>query len=80
MSLIVYTKNGCGWCTEVVAFLRHKNLPFEEREVYSDDKYFKELVEKSGQERTPTLDLDGAILADTDTQAVEAWLKEKKVL
>ncbi|MEK7208509.1 MAG: glutaredoxin domain-containing protein [Patescibacteria group bacterium] len=78
--LILYTKLGCPWCREVLAFLREKNIPFEEREVYRNPHYFEELVKKSGQEKTPTLVLDGAILADTDAAAVLKWLKEKKVL
>ena len=32
--------------------------------------YFDELVAKSGQTKTPTLDIDGEILADSDREAV----------
>jgi len=35
---------------------------------------------KSGQEKTPTLDLDSDILADTDAPAIEAFLKSKGVI
>ena len=80
MSLIVYTKTGCPWCAEVRSFLKGKGVPFEEREVQENPEYFKELVRKSGQAKTPTLDLDGVILADTDAPAVEKFLKEKKIL
>ena len=80
MLLIVYTKLGCPWCREVIAFMKEKNVPFEEREVRGNKEWFGEMVKKSGQEKTPTLDLDGAILADTDVAAVELWLKEKKVI
>ncbi len=80
MSLIVYTKTSCPWCTEVLSFLKEKKVPFEEREVRGNAVYFEELREKSRQEKTPTLDLDGAILADTDAPAVEKFLKEKGIL
>ncbi len=80
MSLIVYTKTGCSWCRAVLGFLREKKIPFEEREVRGNKIYFDELVQKSGQSKAPTLDLDGEILADTDVEAVEKWLQEKGVL
>lgn len=77
MSLIVYTKDGCPWCEEVLELLHNKNIPFEERECRHNHEYFAELKEKSGQEKTPTLDLDGDILADSDAEAVEVFLKKK---
>lgn len=75
MSIIVYTKAGCGWCAEVLELLREKNVHFEEREVYGNRAYFDELVQKSGQKRAPTLDIDGKILADTDAAHVREYLK-----
>ena len=77
MNLIVYTKTGCPWCRDVLDFLREKKVAFEEREVRENKVYFDEMKTKSGQEKAPTLDLDGAILADTDRDAVEVFLKER---
>lgn len=78
--LIVYTKTGCPWCRDALAFLREKKVAFEEREVRDNAAYFAELKQKSGQEKTPTLDLGGTILADTDAPAIETFLKSKGVL
>ena len=78
--LLVYTKTGCPWCRDVLDFLREKKVVFEEREVLGNKVYFDEMKVKSGQEKAPTLDLDGAILADTDRDAVEKWLREKGIL
>ena len=78
--LLVYTKTGCPGCRQVLAFLKERKVPFEERECRGDQKNFEELIAKSGQEKTPTLDLDGIILADTDAAAVELWLKERNML
>ncbi len=77
MPLIVYTKNGCPWCEEVLELLHSKNLDFEEREVLSNPLYAQELEEKSHQTKAPTLDLDGEILADTDANAVAVFLASK---
>ncbi len=80
MNLIVYTKTGCPWCIAVLNFLTEKQIAFEEREVRNNQAYFDEMIKKSGQTKAPTLDLDGEILADTDTDAVEKFLKEKGIL
>jgi len=78
--LIIYTKTGCPWCRDALAFLRDNNLEFEEREVLGNSTFFDELKSKSGQTKTPTLDLDGGILADTDSPAIEIWLKGKGII
>lgn len=80
MSLIIYTKTGCPWCIDALDFLKTHNVQFEEREVRNNPDFMKELEEKSGQTKAPTLDLGGEILADTDAQAIEIFLKEKGVL
>ena len=80
MNLVVYTKLGCPWCRAVVDFLNEKKVAFEEREVRGNKEWFNEMVAKSGQEKAPTVDLDGEILADTDVEAVERFLKEKKII
>lgn len=78
--LVVYTTSGCPWCRDVLKFLTVKRIPHAERTVRDNPVYFDELVKKSGQDQTPTLDFDGEILADTDREAAEKFLKEKGVL
>lgn len=80
MSLIIYTKRGCGWCTEALAFLKEHNIGFEEREVRSNTDFMKELKDKSNQNRTPTLDLDGEILVDVGVDEIEPFLKVRGIL
>ncbi len=80
MALILYTKTGCPWCDAVRGFLNEQKVSFEEREVLANKTFFDEMIAKSGQTKTPTLDLAGAILADTDVEAVEKFLREKNML
>lgn len=77
MKIIVYTKKGCPWCNGVRDLLNKKKVKFEEREVLSNPKYYKELIEKSGQKLIPTLDIDGEIIADSDKDEVFAYLKKQ---
>jgi glutaredoxin 3 len=74
MSIILYTKTGCPWCKGVLDLFAEKGVKFEERDVLKNQEYFDELVIKSGQTKTPTLDINGEIIADTDREAVEKIL------
>ncbi len=80
MSLIIYTKEGCPWCDGAREFLQSAGVAYEEREVRSHPDFMQEMEAKSGQTKAPTIDLDGEILADTDAPAIEAFLKERKIL
>lgn len=80
MNIILYTKTGCPWCEGVLKLLRDKNVAFEEREVRGNKEYYDELVKKSGQTKTPTLDIDGFILADSDKDQVAEYMKGKGVV
>ena len=77
MNIILYTKTGCQWCKGVLDLFVEKGVKYEEREVLGNKAYFDELVAKSGQNKTPTLDIDGEIIADSDAPAVAAYLKGK---
>jgi len=79
MNIILYTKTGCPWCKGVLDLFAEKGVKYEEREVRSNPAYMAELVAKSGQDKTPTLDIDGEIIADSDRNAVAAYLKGKGV-
>ena len=80
MNIIVYVKTGCPWCIGVTDFLREKGVAFKERNVTDSSEFFKEMMDKSGQSKAPTLDIEGEILADSDKDQVEAFLKAKGVL
>lgn len=79
MNITIYTKTGCPWCEGALSLLREKEIPFTEKECRNTQENFDELVQKSGQSLTPTLDIDGEILADTDASAIAAYLKSKGV-
>lgn len=48
MEVIVYSSNGCGFCTKQKKFLKEKGIVFEEREVNTNEQYFQEFEELGG--------------------------------
>ncbi|MEY4440530.1 MAG: hypothetical protein RLY49_156 [Candidatus Parcubacteria bacterium] len=80
MSLIIYTKTGCPWCVDALAYLNQKGIQYEEREVLIHPEFMKEMEEKSGQTKAPTVDFNGEILADTDVGQIDSFLKDKGII
>ncbi len=78
--IIVYTKTGCPWGTQVLDFLKSNNLPFEERNMNDNDSYRVEAIEKTGQWKCPTIDIDGHMLADSDADQLKEYLTKIEAL
>jgi len=72
--IIVYVKTGCPWCIGVTDLLKQEGVTYEERNVSINKAWMEEMVQKSGQTKAPTLDIDGHILADSDKEQVAAYL------
>ena len=69
--IIAYFNPYCPWTPGVVDVLEKYGLPFEKRDVMRDPEAYGEMTRKSGQSSTPTLDIDGQILADVGGDEVE---------
>lgn len=80
MNIIVYVKTGCPWCIGATTFLDEKGVNYEARNVTDNEEYMKEMIDKSGQTKAPTFDVDGEIIADGGKDEIEKFLIEKGVL
>lgn len=72
--MIVYTKSHCGWCRAALAWLDGHGYRYEVREVLGDPAAYARMREISGQSLAPTLEVDGKVLADFDTDQLEDFL------
>lgn len=50
------------------------NLPFEDRDIWNDMNQRIEMIQKSGQELSPCVEINGHMLADISGDEVEAWM------
>ncbi len=75
MRILVYVKTGCPWAAEVMDFLRERDIPFEVRDISTNEAFAQEVQEKSGQRKSPTLDIDGKILPDAGVEDVAEYLE-----
>jgi len=77
--MVLYIKTWCPWCIEAVDWLKARGMDFRSVDVLADREAFARMRRISGQSLTPTLEMpDGSVLADFDTDQLEAFLKERR--
>jgi len=78
--IIAYLKPFCGWSQGVRAVLRKYELPFEDRDIWNDPRQRMEMIQKSGQELSPCVEVDGKMLPDISGEELEGWLIQNAVI
>ena len=63
-----------------MGFLNELNIPFEIKNVTANPAYVKEVEAISGQTKSPTLDIDGTILADASVEDVAKALEQRGIV
>jgi glutaredoxin 3 len=72
----LFVKPYCGWCHEAREWLEERGIQYEMLDVISDAKARREMLQLSGQTLAPVIDVDGQVLADFDTDQLEAFWKK----
>jgi len=75
MQTIVYVKSGCPWAAVVLDYLKELGVPHEVRNISTNEDFAREVEKKSGQSKSPTLDIDGKILRDASVDDVAEHLE-----
>ena len=73
---ILYVKQGCPWCSSALEYFQEIGLNCEIVDVRSDASRLPELVEVSGQSKTPTLKNGDFVVADFDVDEFKQALRE----
>jgi glutaredoxin 3 len=60
----LFIKPYCGWCHKAERWLDQHEIEYEAVDVISDEAAYDEMINLSGQELAPVIDVDGEILAD----------------
>ena len=67
----LFVKDGCPWCIDALAYFKNKSVDLEIIDVRSDPSKMPELIEVSGQSKTPTLQNGEFVVADFDIDEFE---------
>ena len=75
-----YLKTYCGWSAGVRAVLAKYDLPYTEKDIIQNPAFRWEMETKSGQPLSPSVELNGHMLADVSGEEVERFLVENNLV
>lgn len=78
--IVAWLKPQCGWSNGVRAIFKKYSLEYEDRDIINNAENYEEMVEKSGQQLSPCVEVDGHMLADVSGDEVETWMIEHKYI
>jgi len=74
MNVIVYSTDACPFCVMVKQYLKQKGIDFQEFNVGENQEKAREMIEKSGQQGVPVLDINGEIIIGFDKPKIDKAL------
>jgi glutaredoxin 3 len=75
----LFIKPYCGWCHKAEHWLDAKGIPYEKVDVIADETAHDEMIQLSGKDLAPVLEVDGKVLADFGPDQLAAfWTKLEK--
>jgi monothiol glutaredoxin len=80
MKIVAYLKPHCGWSKGVRSVMRKYSLDFEDRDIINDPAQYAEMIQKSGQSLSPSVEINGVMLADVSGEEVENYLLAKELV
>lgn len=78
ISIVAYLKPTCGWSNGVRAVLRKYNLPYVDKDIINFPENRIEMIQKSGQQLSPCVEVNGQMVADISGEELEVWLIQNK--
>lgn len=72
--VIIYSTPTWPWCTKVKDYLDSKNVTYEDYDVSKNRDKAMEMVNKSGQQGVPVLDIGGDIVVGFDQTSINDLL------
>ena len=77
--IIAYINPLCPWTRGVLNVLGKYDLEFDYRDVTRNQADFQEMVEKTGQDSSPCVEINGHMLADVGGEEVEEWIRQNGI-
>jgi glutaredoxin len=75
----LFIKPYCGWCHKAERWLDQHGIDYETVDVIADEAAYDEMIQLSGQELAPVIEVDGEILADFGPdQLADFWRQLEK--
>ena len=72
----LFIKPYCGWCHKAISWLDERDIDYEMIDVMADEAAYDEMIQLSGQDLAPVIEVDGAILADFGPDQLAAFWRQ----
>lgn len=76
----LYVKTGCPYCRAALEWLDEHKVGYDKIDVVGNRELMQQLQEISGQTKTPTMQLNGDVLADFDVEQLEPFLQKHNAI
>ncbi|MBI2452548.1 glutathione S-transferase N-terminal domain-containing protein [Candidatus Pacearchaeota archaeon] len=73
-TILIYSTPYCPWCRRAKEFLKEHKIKFKNIDVSSNEKYAREMIQKSGQMGVPVIDINGEIIIGFDEERLKKAL------
>ena len=77
--ITLYSREWCSWCIDAKEYLTERGYQFTEIDVGRDRDAYEEMRELSDQTYVPTLVAGDEVLANFDTDQLEAFLNKHRI-
>ncbi len=75
--VIVYSTPSCPYCTAAKEYFEEEGIEFTDYDVSKDREKAKEMIDKTGQQGVPVIEIDGETLVGFDKERIESLLDEE---
>jgi hypothetical protein len=72
--ITAWLKTQCGWSNGVRAILAKYDLPYTEKDIIKNPAFRWEMEQRSGQQLSPCVEVNGVMLPDISGEEVEKYL------
>jgi len=78
--ITAYLKTVCGWSNGVRAVLAKYELPYTEKDIIQNPAFRWEMEQRSGQQLSPCVEINGVMLPDISGEEVERYMLEHNIV
>ena len=76
----LYSREWCSWCIDAKDYLKRRRYQFTEIDVGQDREAYQKMTELSDQTYVPTLVAGDEVLANFDTDRLEKFLRDHRIV
>ena len=74
-NITVYSTPACTWCNTLKSYLKDRKINYRDIDVSVDQNAAEQMVNKSGQQGVPQIDIDGQVVVGFDKMRIDNLLE-----